>query len=64
MFNTLILLVMLGIVVSLGLALYYLVVDSAKSERTVMSLTVRVSLAGLLLILLAIGFYYRYGSSL
>lgn len=62
MFNALILLVMLGIVVSLGYALYYLVVDSGDSERTVRSLTVRVSLAALLLLLLAIGFYLRYAA--
>ena len=62
MFNALILLVMLAIVVSLGFALYYLVMDPGKSKRTVMSLTVRVSLAALLLILLAIGFYFRYSN--
>ena len=60
MFNALILLVMLGILVSLGLGLYFLVKDRGKSERTVWSLTVRVSLAALLLILLAIGFMSRY----
>ena len=62
MFNALILLVMLGIIVSLGFGLYFLVKDKGKSERTVWSLTIRVALAALLLILLAIGFMSRYGS--
>lgn len=60
MFNALILLVMLGILVSLGVSLYFLVNDSSASERTVRTLTVRVSLAALLLIILLIGFYLRY----
>ncbi len=62
MFNALILLVMLAILVSLGFGLYYLVVDTGRSTRTVKSLTVRVSLALLLLVLLAIGFLTRYGT--
>ena len=47
---------MVGIVVSLGFGLYFLVKDKGKTERTVWSLTFRVGLAILLLIILAIGF--------
>lgn len=60
MFNSLIIIVMLGIIVSLAFGLYFLVKDSGKTERTVWSLTARVGLAALLLILLAIGFMSRY----
>ena len=56
MFDLLIILVMVGIFVSLAFGLYFLVKDEGKTERTVWSLTVRVSLAALLLIILAIGF--------
>ncbi len=59
MFDILIILVMVGIVVSLGFGLYFLVKDSGKTERTVWSLTIRVGLAILLLIILAIGFMSR-----
>ena len=59
MFDFLIIVVMIGIVVSLGLGLYYLVKDRGKTERTVWSLTARVSLAALLLIILALGFMSR-----
>lgn len=62
MFDLLIILVMLGIIVSLGLGLYFLVMDRGKTERTVKSLSVRVGLAVLLLILLAFGFMARYAS--
>lgn len=51
---------MLGIIVSLGAGLYFLVTDKGRTDRTVKSLTVRVALAVLLLILLAIGFISRY----
>jgi len=60
MFDLLIILVMIGIIVSLGLALYFLVKDRGKTERTVRSLSVRVGLAVLLLVLLAVGFISRY----
>ena len=60
MFDLLIILVMVGIVVSLAFGLYFLVKDKGKTERTVWSLTIRVSLAALLLIILAIGFMNRY----
>jgi O-antigen/teichoic acid export membrane protein len=59
MFDLLIILVMAGIVVSLGLGLYFLVKDRGKTERTVRSLTVRVGLAIMLLVLLALGFMSR-----
>jgi hypothetical protein len=60
MLNILIILVMVGIIISLGIGLYYLVNDRGDTERTVLSLTVRVSLAVLLLIILAFGFMNRY----
>ena len=60
MLDLLIILVMVGIVVSLGFGLYFLVKDRGKTERTVRSLTVRVGLAMLLLVLLGIGFMSRY----
>jgi cytochrome bd-type quinol oxidase subunit 2 len=62
MFDFLIILVMVGIIVSLGLGLYFLVKDRGKTERTVRSLTVRVGLAVFLLVLLALGFINRYPS--
>ena len=60
MFDLLIILVMVGIIVSLGFGLYFLVTDKGETERTVWSLTIRVLLAALLLIILAIGFMSRY----
>ena len=60
MLNLLIIVVMLGILVSLGSGLYYLVRDQGKTERTVVSLSIRVALAILLLVLLALGFMSRY----
>ena len=60
MFNLLILLVMLGILVSLGSGLYFLVQDRGKTRRTVISLSIRVALAILLLALLAWGFTNRF----
>jgi hypothetical protein len=56
MLDLLIILVMLGIIVSLGMGLYFLVRDSGTTERTVRSLSVRVALAIVLLVLLALGF--------
>ncbi|MGH8177523.1 MAG: twin transmembrane helix small protein [Steroidobacter sp.] len=56
MFNLLILVVMLGILVSLGAGLFFLVRDRGRSERTVISLSIRVALSVLLLVLLAWGF--------
>ncbi len=62
MFNFIILVVMAGILVSLGLGLTFLVRDRGKTNRTVMSLTVRVGLSVLLLALLAFGLAGRYMS--
>jgi len=59
MFDLLVILVMIGIVMSLAFGLYFLIKDSGKTDRTVWSLTIRVSLAALLLIILAIGFMQR-----
>ncbi|TDJ70248.1 MAG: twin transmembrane helix small protein [Proteobacteria bacterium] len=56
MLNILIIVVMLGIIISLGSGLYFLVQDRGKTERTVISLSIRVALAIALLVLLAIGF--------
>ena len=59
MIDTLLIVVMVGIIVSLASGLYFLVSDRGNTERTVISLTIRVSLAVLLLIILAIGFMSR-----
>ena len=60
MFNLLIIVVMIGILVSLGAGLFFLVRDSGKSERIVVSLTIRVALSALLLVLLAWGFANKF----
>ncbi|MEX2354021.1 MAG: twin transmembrane helix small protein [Gammaproteobacteria bacterium] len=60
MLNILIIIVMFAILVSLGSGLYFLVRDQGKTERTVVSLSFRVGLAILLLVLLALGFVSRY----
>ena len=60
MLNILIILTMLGIIISLGSGLYFLVKDRGETKRTVWSLTIRVGLAVFLLIILAIGFMSRY----
>jgi hypothetical protein len=60
MFDALILAVMLGILVSLGAGLFFLVRDRGRSERTVISLSIRVALSVLLLVLLAWGFANRF----
>ena len=52
--------VLLGIFASLGSGLYFLVRDRGKTDRTVISLSIRVTLATLLLVLLAAGFVSRY----
>lgn len=62
MFDFILLVVMAGILVSLGLGLTFLVRDGGKTNRTVVSLTVRVGLSVLLLALLAMGFVSRYMS--
>lgn len=60
MLNWLIILVMLAILVSLGWALYFLVRDPSESKRTVISLSIRVGLAVLMLALLGYGFFTRF----
>lgn len=60
MFNAFILVVMLGILVSLGSGLVFLVRDGGRTDRTVMSLTIRVALSVILLALLAFGFATKY----
>ncbi len=60
MIDLLIIVVMLGIIVSLGCGLYFLVRDRGKTERMVVSLSIRVALAVLLLVLLALGFVSRF----
>ena len=59
MIDLIIIFVMVCILVSLAFGLYFLVKDRGKTERAVMSLTIRVGLAVLLLIILGIGFMYR-----
>ena len=60
MIDFLIIIILIGIIASLGSGLYFLVHDQGKTSRTVVSLSVRVGLAILLLALLAIGFISRY----
>lgn len=60
MFDFLIIVVMLGILISLSSGLYFLVRDRGQTERTVISLSIRVALAVLLLALLAFGFMSRF----
>ena len=60
MISFLIVVVLLGIFLSLGSGLYFLVRDRGKTERMVVSLSIRVVLAVALLVLLALGFMTRY----
>lgn len=60
MLNLFIVLVMIGIIVSLGFGLYFLVRDRGTTNRTVLSLSVRVGLAIALLALLAYGLSTRF----
>lgn len=62
MLDFLVIAVMLGILVSLGVGLFFLVRDPGKSERIVVSLTIRVVLSLLLLALLAWGFASRFAA--
>jgi EamA domain-containing membrane protein RarD len=59
MFDFLIVLIMVAIVVSLSFGLYFLVRDRGHTDHTVMALSVRVGLAVLLLVVLALGFISR-----
>lgn len=54
--KALILLVFFFIVVSLGLALKYLLIDGERSPRTVKALTLRISLSLVLFVLLLVGY--------
>ena len=60
MLDVLIIAVMIGIMVSLGGGLYFLVRDRGATRRTVQSLSIRVALAIALLALLAYGFVTRF----
>ena len=60
MLNSLIVVVMLGIIISLGSGLFFLVKDRGTTQRTVKSLSIRVGLAIMLLALLAFGFITRF----
>ena len=60
MLNILIIVVMLGILISLGFGLYFLVRDKDESNRMVVSLSIRVGLAVLMLALLGYGFVTRF----
>ena len=60
MLDILILAAMTGIVVSLGGSLFFLVRDRGTTQRTVVSLSVRVALAIVLLALLAFGLIGRF----
>ena len=62
MLDFLIIIVMLGILISLGSGLVFLVRDRGKTNRTVRALSIRVALAVLLLILLAVGFINKFGA--
>jgi len=56
--QTLIVLILLVIVVSLGSALYYLFKDRGRSPRTVRALTFRIGLSIGLFVLLLLGFQF------
>ncbi len=57
MIKGLILAVLALILISLAAGVFYLMKDSGKTRRMVTSLTVRVTLSLLLLILLLVGYY-------
>ncbi len=59
MLKLLVILVMFAMAVSLFSGLFFLVRDRGKSDRTVISLSIRVALAFVLLVLLALGFMAR-----
>ena len=60
MISLLIVVVMIGILVSLGFGLYFLVRDRGKTERMVVSLSIRVAFSVALLVLLALGFMSKF----
>ena len=55
--KTAIVVVFIGLVISLASGLYFLFKDQGTTRRTLHSLGVRVTLAGLLLVLIAYGIY-------
>ncbi|WP_432471117.1 DUF2909 domain-containing protein [Amphritea sp. HPY] len=57
MLKSIILLLFAAIVISLFSGLWFLLQDQSRSQRTVNSLIIRVSLASVLLLLLIYGFY-------
>jgi Na+-driven multidrug efflux pump len=52
----LVILFLIVILASLGSALYYMIRDKGRSERTVKALTVRITLSIVLFILLIVGY--------
>ena len=60
MISLFIIVVMFGILVSLGFGLCFLVRDRGKSDRMVVSLSIRVAFSVALLVLLALGFMSKY----
>ncbi|MEH6580149.1 MAG: twin transmembrane helix small protein [Amphritea sp.] len=57
MIKTLVLLLFIAIIISLFSGLYFLLKDQSRSQRTVKSLALRVTLAIALLLLVIYGFY-------
>lgn len=57
MLRFLIALLFIAIIISLFSGLYFLLKDQSRSSRTVWSLTIRVGLALVLILLLLLGFY-------
>ena len=56
----LVILFLVSIVGSLFSALYYLVRDKGRGERTVKALTVRITLSVMLFALLMLGYYFGF----
>jgi len=56
--KSLIVVVLLAIVASLGSGLFFMLNDKGRSKRMVNSLTVRISLSVLLFVLLFVGWYF------
>jgi DUF2909 family protein len=54
----LVILFIIFILGSLGSALYYLIKDQGRTERTVKALTLRIALSILLFLLLMVGYYF------
>jgi cytochrome bd-type quinol oxidase subunit 2 len=58
MLKIIVILFLVGIVASLGSALFFLVTDKGQSKRTVKALAVRVGLSLTLFLLLMAGYYF------